>query len=231
MEMEEIKALSPEKRKEKYFGIELKEVEIDPVEGVSTFGFIAKFTDDGLDDVIIDTIISYRLAGKEVFLEIPFADQKSDDAEYMMSLAENLSFSITLLPPESDEDADYATYQGVVWVYGQQYFFRKSFKGEVLPFSSYLQYMSMKVIADVSGFKPTDGYILDTFISKVDQVRVDALKADLRARTYELFEGEENFNTFVKALVGGVVNKIERLVQEVVEFQSGETDPDGVMKT
>ena len=90
------------------YGVEVDVESFTPPAKLEEISLIYKADGSDIDEALMDVIISYGLAGIEVILEIP-AEQGDIDAKYLVSVAANAGFSLSLLPPkEPSEEADKA---------------------------------------------------------------------------------------------------------------------------
>ena len=176
--------------------------------------------EDGIiNDDLIDTIISYTLANVGVTLEIPF-EIDIENTSYYLSLASNAGFSLSILPPNDISDQTLESYTKRLEAFTNSFLEQKNFSGEVLPITSYFQYMYLEQVVDVSDFVASDKYMVSTFVDILSEEQSDYFKSKIRKIIIDHFEGEENFKHFSKAIVHKLFTTIEAQCQEISSNQS-----------
>ena len=188
---------------ETVYGVVVDEPSFAPPEGLKEIGLLLPLDSEGIDE--IDVAISYSMAGVKTILEIP-ADKKDVDAAYMVSTAANIGVSLSVLPPADDSGFD-------AWVervceFAGAYLKSGIYAKDLLPVTSYLQYMFVEVFADASGYAAKDPYVIDRFVKTMSVERADQMKARLRAVIHEHFGGDEGFKAFAHAMAERLHNHV-----------------------
>jgi len=211
------------------YGVNVDEESFTPPDGLNEIGFIYKVDDSGdIDEILLDVIISYGLSDVKVILEIPF-ETSVKDIPYLMSVASNAGFSLSILPPcEITEDSRVA-YILRLSEFVDAFLNQKNFTKFIYPVSSYLEYMYIEVFSDVSDFKPTDDYILNRYVENTTEEFSDAFKAVIREKIFTHFGGEVEFRNFTKAVFSKIYEQTERNCVDILETQFKKTDDSGEM--
>lgn len=225
MLLSEILKLEEDEVSEAYFGIEVDEESFSPPPGLKQIGLEYKGEKGEIDETLMDVIISYALSGVEIILEIP--DWAEDvDARYMMSVAANAGFSISLLPPEEDTPEAREKYNDRLLAFTDAYFSQVNFGRFVMPITSFLEYMFIETVKPVDGFKPQDPYIRQRFVDHTTEDFSDSFKAVLRQRFYDLHGGEEGFRSFAKAMMYKIYKQAQGNVADIIS-QHSDAAPEG----
>lgn len=213
MLLSQILALADSERAAFYGSVTVDVESYSPPVGIKAIGLRCDAADGEISDRLMDTVISYRLANVDVVLEIP-AETTDVDAGYLLSVASNAGFSLALLPPETDTDAIWASYGTRMDAFLDAYLGQRNFAHYLYPISSFLEYLFAAQVSDVTGYSATDPYVVETFAQRVSAVREDALKARLRERIMQAFDGEEGFRQFAQAILRGVYKDVETILRE-----------------
>lgn len=199
------------------FGVDVDTESFTPPEFLKEIGVMYKTDEDGdLDEDVLDLIISYTLANVRVMLEIP-AETDVLDASYLMSVAVNAGFNISLLPPVNPTEELNSNYIERLKVFTKVYLSQRNFAGEIYPITSYLQYMFMETFSDVSNFKPSDEYMIQKYVNTTTEEYSDSFKAEIRALIFDHFGGEKEFRNFAKAIYHRIYLQSENNCKDVVE--------------
>ena len=206
-------------------GVLVDEESFTPPEGVKEIGLLYRSDEDGdLDEDLLDVIISYGLTGVSVIMEIPF-EETVDDPSYIMSVASNAGFSISLFPPEVDSEENREAYKERLSEFTQAFLNQKNFAKEIYPITSYLQYMYLENFVDVSNYQATDPYIIQKFVETTTEEFSDEFKLVMRGLVFEHFGGEAEFKEFAKALFYKIYKLTEYNCVDMVEsMKSGVTE-------
>ena len=191
-----------------------------PPEGLKFIGF--RYADKGgdIDEVLMDVIISYGLAGVEVVLEI-LPQTASIDARYMMSVAANAGFSIALLPPVTGSDtAVKVAFEEKLGQFTEAYFQQANFAKAVVPVGNFLEYLFVELMKPGAPFVPRDPYILEQYVNVMDASYVDEMKAFLRQKFYDITGGKEEFEQFSWGLIRGIHAMAEENCQDLLQNQT-----------
>ena len=209
------------------YGVDVDEESFSPPEGLKEVGFTYKVDEAGdIDEILLDVIISYGLSDVKVVLEIPF-DTDVKDIPYLMSVASNAGFSLSILPPCEITDETKISYINRLSDFTDAFLNQKNFTKFVYPVSSYLEYMYIETFTDVSDFKPTDDYILNRYVENTTEEFSDAFKAVIREKIFTHFGGEEEFRNFTKAVFSKIYEQTERNCVDILETQFKKSDNSG----
>lgn len=157
-----------------------------------------------IDEILMDVIISYGLAGVEVVLEIP-PETTGIDARYMMSVAANAGFSIALLPPHAGAGDDLKkAFEEKLLGFADAYFQQANFAKAVVPVGNFLEYLFIEQLRPGAPFAPTDPYILAHYVDVMDPAYVDAMKDLLRQKFYDITGGADGFQSFAWGLMRAI---------------------------
>lgn len=201
-----------------YYRVEADVESFTPPEGVAEIGFLYK-SDDGrdVDETLLDVIISYGLSNVPVLLEVP-AESKVSDPSYLMSIASNVGFSVSLLPPENkDDESAQDDYIQRVSEFTLAYLGQKNFSKSVYPISSYMEYMFLETLTDVSGFKASNEYMINSFVSKTTEEFSDEFKAVIRKHIHAHFGGVDGFRSFAKAVYWRIYKMTEENCKDTLQ--------------
>ncbi|GAB5389868.1 MAG: hypothetical protein Alpg2KO_28360 [Alphaproteobacteria bacterium] len=225
MLLSEILKLEEDKISEAYFGIEVDEESFSPPPGLKQIGLEYKGDKGEIDETLMDVIISYALSGIEIILEIPEWAEEID-ARYMMSVAANAGFSISLLPPEKDTPEAREAYNTRLIDFTDAYFGQVNFGRFVYPVTSFLEYMFIETVKPIDRFDPQDPYIRQRFVENTTEDFSDSFKAVLRERFYELHDGKDGFEKFAKAMMFKIYKQAQTNVADIIKSHS-DAEPEG----
>lgn len=192
------------------YGIEADVDDVTPPEGLKEAGIIARLEDGDIPDVVLDTAISWSLAGIDVTLEIP-AESAPADAKRILSTAAAVNVSLSLLPPEDQSEEAFDAYCARVEEFAQVYVAQANMAKFVVPVTSYLGYMFIEAFDKeaAAAFAPTDEYVVSAFHSMMSVERADAMKARIRKVFVNAHGGEEGFTNFARSLGATIYRRIE----------------------
>lgn len=209
------------------YGVDVDEESFTPPEKLKEVGLVYKVDDSGdVDEVLLDVIISYGLSDVKVILEIPF-EEPVKDIPYIMSVASNAGFSLSILPPVELNEENQKLYIERLSAFTDAFLNQKNFAKFVYPVSSYLEYMYIETFSDVSEFKPTDDYIVNRFVENTTEEFSDAFKAVIREKIFNHFGGEKAFRNFTKAVFAKIYEQTEKNCIDVLETQFKRSSPEG----
>ncbi len=196
------------------YGVVVDEPSFVPPEGLKEIGVLVPLDSEGIDE--IDVAISYSMAGVKTILEVP-AEKKDVDAPYMVSTAANIGVSLSVLPPAGPDGFD-------AWVervcdFARAYLKSGIYAKELLPVTSFMEYMFVEVFADTSEYAPKDPYVIDRFVKTMTLEQSDQMKAKLREVIYDHFGGADAFKSFAHAMASRLHVHIEEGVKKFKESQ------------
>lgn len=210
-----------------FYGVEVDVESFTPPAGLEEISLIYKADAGDIDETLMDVIISYGLAGVEVILEIP-AEQSDIDAKYLVSVAANAGFSLSLLPPqEHSEQADTA-YFDRLRDFAAVYLTQGNFGKFIAPVTNYLEYLFVELLrGQETEFQVNDPYIKDRLMLLSDQAFVDAFKDRLRQDFYTLFGSQAEFEKFARRMMTQIHDFTGECIKELVEQQANQNTGDG----
>lgn len=212
----------------RFYGITLNEDSLDvkfssPPVHIKELGFIFKVDDSGLmDEGLMDIVISYRLSNVDIVLEVPVEVllEKNIEPKYLIQLASNVDFGISILPPSKDSNVTFEQFENVLMQFFNEMLSRPNFDKFVSPISNFLEYLMIEQILGkdkLIDFKPTDEYIVNNYSTNLSVSESDSFKDKIRKRLYDFYEGEENFNLVAKSMLSALLNKSELFFQNYLE--------------
>ncbi|MBI6882992.1 hypothetical protein [Pseudomonas putida] len=191
------------------FSVDVDVFSPNRLENVKKIGFIARMDADGKFDFdVMDTLIQYRQTLAEVFIQVPFDfTMKAYD---LLVLANSIDCNVILTPPASDaEQADWDQWRKLMLEYADAMLSFPAFGKELLPVTSYVQYMAMSV----AGYQPetlTDDPIMKHFFEDGMNIPLmDALKEELHEKVVSAHGGDEGFESFVHGTLAGLYNRVD----------------------
>lgn len=176
-----------------------------PPDALKSIGFLYQGHGGDLGELLLDVMIAYAISGIEVVLEVP-AEEPSVDIPYLISVATNVGFTLSLLPPVSDNEDDFRAYVSRVEACTDAYLSQPNVSRYVYPVSNYLEYLFIESWAPGTQVKPDDEYMAKAFLNRLPKEREDRLKQVMRDRIYYYYGGEIGFRAFSK----GMLNSISR---------------------
>ena len=196
------------------FSVEVDVFSPNRLENIKKVGFVAKLDESGKFDFdVMDTLIQYRQIQAEVFIQIPhdFAMKPHD----LLVLANSIDANVILMPPKSGAGPEeWNKWQKLTVEYTDAMLGLHTFSKELLPITSYVQYMAM----GVTGYQPqtlTDDPMMKHFFEDGMNVPVmDALKAQIHTRIVDAHGGEEAFESYVHGTLSGLYERLEERSQD-----------------
>ncbi|MBT4838087.1 MAG: hypothetical protein HON94_12145 [Methylococcales bacterium] len=215
--LSEILALAETEINDTYYQVTVDEESYSPPNNLKCIGVIAQFDDGELALNVLDLIIAYTLSDIEVILEIP-AEIDDFDEKYLVSIAANADFSLSLWAPKNTDKEAKNKYFKRLKAFTQAYFQQSNLSKFIYPISSFLEYLAMECIDanSVKNYKPASPYIINTFDSPISKEFADELKAVIREEVYQIFNGEEAYCNFTKTLAHGIYKQAENNLQDLV---------------
>lgn len=194
------------------------------------FEYKAKPDNSAMDDSLADVIAAWGMSGINITVEMA-ADQKlpvhsrvDNPYKYLMQIASNSSFVLSLLPPTKDADAvAMAAYVERIEHFTRAYLTTKNFVTAIYPVSNYMEYLFVEAWDQESSseFKPTDEYVKMAFADAVDKDLEDAIKNRMRAVAFDVVGGEEAFkvmaNLMLDRLFKGTIESAEAMNETFVK--------------
>ena len=186
------------------YGVKVDVESFTPPPGLQEISLIYKADGNDIDENLMDVIISYGIAGVEIILEIP-AEEDGIDPEYMVSIAANAGFSLSLLPPIDDNPASRQQYFDRLTAFASVYLSKSNFGKFIAPVTNYLEYLFVEMlVGSEAPFNVTDPYIQERLSKLADDEFVTAFKDSLRQDFYHLFGGKDQFERFSRRMMSEI---------------------------
>lgn len=201
-----------------------------PPTNLEEIGFVFKADNDGLmDESLMDIVISYRLANLDVVLEVPahLVYEKKVTAKYLIQLASNVDFAISLLPPKHQLVSEGYTseqYQETVLEFLDEILARPNFDKFIYPISNFLEYLMLEQVIGsekLQDFRPEQKYLVDNYASVMSKEESDSFKQQIREKLYAFYGDKENFELVAKSILESVVDKSADFFEKYVERSAG----------
>lgn len=197
------------------FSVDVDQFNPNRLENIKQIGFIAKLGSDGKFDFdVMDTVIQYRQLQAEVFIQVPhdFVMEPRD----LLVLANSVDANVILMPPAANAGAAaWELWRELTLSYTDAMLSFNPFAKELLPVTSYVQYMAMRV----AGYQPatlTDDPMMKHFFEDGMNVAVmDDIKSALDVKIYAAHGGQQAFESFVHGTLAGLYDRVEERSQDV----------------
>ncbi|MEO0392597.1 MAG: hypothetical protein AAF213_05030 [Pseudomonadota bacterium] len=208
------------------YGVEVDVESFTPPAKLEEISLIYKADGADIDEALMDVIISYGLAGIEVILEIP-AEADDIDAKYLVSVAANAGFSLSLLPPkEPSEEAD-TKYFARLTDFSGIYLTQNNFGKFIAPVTNYLEYLFVELLRGPEApFEVNDPYIKERLVELTNEDFVTAFKDSLRQDFYNFFGGQEEFERFARRMMMRIHSFSDECVNDIVGHQANQNTED-----
>jgi len=181
-----------------YYGIGVDNFFSNPIKGADRVSFVAALDDPtNLSFDLMDTLIQYHQAKIETLLEVPF--DFTLPAETVLVIANSINCGVVISPPAEKTPENWLKWKEQVLAYGHAMFKVQNFSKEILPVTSYVQYMAMQVM----GYTPeglTDDVMMHEYFEKnMDAATMDSLKTELHQVVLAGHGGQEGFEVVVQS--------------------------------
>lgn len=196
-----------------------------PPSSLEEIGFVFKVDEDGMmDEALMDLVISYRLTNLPVLIEIPaqLIVGGKVEVKYLIQLANNVDFSIALLPPGHalvGADVSVEQYKEVIMKMLEEMLNKPNFDKFVYPISNFFEYLMLEQIlgkGNLTNFRPENEYIKDNFANIMTHEDSDEFKSSIRNRLYEFYGSEKEFELVAQTLLDGVYQKSQEIFKDIV---------------
>ena len=196
-----------------------------PPQNIESIGFVFKLDSDNMiDEGLLDVIISYKLTNLGVLIEVPSHIFKQGvEPKYLIQLASNVDFAISLLPPgHALVDPSYTTeeYTDLIKRFTDELLSRQNFDKAVVPITNFFQYVMMEKLLGKEGmgnFKVEDPYIIDNFATILSVENSDKFKKEIREKLYEFYGSEQDFDEVAKLMFDTLYNKAKNAFSDKVK--------------
>lgn len=200
-----------------YFGVEVDDYHIDLVNNVKIISLLAQVGDpeisgdptdtpDNLSANLYDVLLQYAQRKVEVFLEVPFNFPL--DPQLVLTHASAINISVIIAPPAEKTTENWATWANQVRSYAKAMFGVTGFENEILPVSSYVQYMAMQVMGYTPPSLTDDPVMFEYFEKDMDFPTMAALKTDLHQIVNDAHGGEDGFRVMVQSTLSALADAV-----------------------
>jgi len=185
-----------------------------PLKGIKSIGFIAKVEGGQFDFDLMDTMIQYRQIHCPIFLEVPFDFEMT--ARDVLIVAHSVESHVIVTPPSSGNADDWARWSSYVEEFLAALLELPQYGQELLPVTSYIQYMSMSVM----GYQPatlTDNSMMHEYFEKdMDVATMDILKERMQATILGYYGGKEEFEVMVHSTLSALHDNLKNMGEEAL---------------
>ncbi|WP_327210712.1 hypothetical protein [Rhizobium leguminosarum] len=139
------------------FDVQVDEELFAPPPNVREIGILATTTKGMVDDVVMDVLIAYHLAGLDTILEFPH-EVDFFDARHLVQTAAQSNASLSFVPPSDLTDESFEAYCLKLEAVAKAYMGQQAMTRFVMPVTNYLQHMFLEVIdpEKAKSFVPED---------------------------------------------------------------------------
>lgn len=211
------------------YGITLDEQSSDtefssPPESLEGIGFIFEADTDGtIKENLLDIIISYNLTQLPIMVEIP-SQLLLDDTltpQYLIQLASNVGFSLSILPPGHPlvHDVSAEQYRNIITAFTKEMLNKHVFEKFVFPISSFFEYLMLEQLLGeekTKSFVPDHDYIKNTFVDNMSVEDSDSFKNSIRELLYNYYGGKEQFELVAKTIFSKLGDRSQQMFTEFV---------------
>ncbi|NCQ51643.1 hypothetical protein GW796_07070 [archaeon] len=196
-----------------------------PPENLEEIGFVFKVDEDGMmDEALMDVVISYRLTNLPVLIEVPsqLVTEGKVEVKYLLQLANNVDFSVALLPPGHalvENKLTIEQYKGVILSLVDEMLSKPNFDKYVYPISNFFEYLMLEQVVGkekLVNFRPESKYVQESFSNLMSQKDSDDFKADIRSKLYDFYGSREDFELVAKTMLEGVYDKTKEIYKDIV---------------
>ena len=189
------------------WGVEVDEIVTCPPSGLQQIGLLWDGdAPDVISDKLIDSVISFTLAGVEVIVEIRPEDEI--DHNYLLLIAANAGFCISAVPPDRREGVEAwsrqcARFASAILIAG-------NFSGNLYPVSGYLTYLVMEYFGEAKAAIPSDLYTVQRFADPVPENWSDIAKSHMRITLSEAVGGENELKKYLGSILKAIHGEARR---------------------
>lgn len=191
-----------------YFSVDVDTFCIDRIQNLRQIGFLAKMDDQGQFDFdVMDTLIQYKQNQAEVFLQVPF-DFPMDPYDLLV-LCSSIDINVLLMPPEDKNAETWRRWSERACEYTDAMLNFQSFSREILPVTSFVQYLSMRVMSYTPPALTDDPMMQHFFEEGMCVSTMDALKETLEDKIFSWFGSHQQFEEYVHSTLSGLYERVE----------------------
>ena len=199
------------------FGIEVDTDLLTPPDGLVQVGLVYDGTASEPSDIFVDAVIACTLAGIDTIAEIPV--EAEVDAQTILTIAGNAGFSLSLLPPEKEEDLS-------AWCercaeFAKAYLDTPHFSGHLYPVSGYFGHLVARSVSGVDAHQASDPYTSQRFAQAIPSAWSDAAKSAMAEAWEERAGGAQAFTVLLRSIAAGAVIETMDLIDRLRESDSG----------
>ncbi len=196
-----------------------------PPENLEEIGFLFAIDEDGMmNEDLMDIVISYRLANMPVVIEVPakLIHEEKLDIKYLIQLANNVDFAISILPPNKQVDAEDCSIEDYGVIIGKivdELLQKPNFDKFIYPVSNFFEYLMLENILPseaLKDFRPEQKYITDKFVQFMSKEDSDNFKNIIRNKLYDFYGGKENFDLISRTMIEKVLSKANGMFKDIV---------------
>lgn len=191
------------------WGVEVDQDFFNPPASIKSIGLLWDGNGPAsISDLLIDTVIAFSLSGAEVIVEVRPTDHV--DHEYLLTLAGNAGFSVSLIPPRKEDEL-------AAWLDQCSRFSRAlltvpNFAGHLYPVTGYITYLIMEMFAGADALTPTDPYTRQRFYDVVSEAWSDAAKIAMRAEMAAVLGGEVELKGYLEAILKAIQDEAKKQI-------------------
>lgn len=203
------------------WGVEVDEIVTRPPLGLRQIGLLWDGeAPDMISDNLIDSVISFSLAGVEVIVEIRPEDRI--DHDYMLVIAANAGFCISAIPPERKSGVE--TWSNQCARFADALMAASNFSGNLYPVSGYLTYLVMEYFGGAKAAVPSDLYTRQRFAEQVPQNWSDIAKSHMRKSLSDAAGGENELKGYLGSILKAIHGEARRQrLQQLKAWKSTES--------
>lgn len=217
------------------FGVDVDTFDPQPLAGVRSIGFLAKVDEGQFDFDLMDTMIQYHQIHCQIFIEVPFDFPMS--ARDVLVIAGSVSCNVIVRPPEEKTTENWLKWKDYTQEFLSALLELPAHSQEVLPVTSYIQYMSMNVM----GHQPatlTDNPLMHEYFEKgMDTTTMDDLKSHLSQAILDYYGGAQEFEVMVHSTLSAMHDNLKSMgekalarIQQALDNGNGEQICDALME-
>lgn len=191
------------------FGVEVDAFNPQPVENLRTVGFIARMDSGGFDFDVMDTIIQYHQLHCAVFIEVPF--DFAMPAKDVLVMAMSMSANVIVTPPQPGTPEQWKQWSDYTKQFLAAMLDLPTFSQELLPVTSYVEYMSMAVMKYQPKTITDNPLMFEYFEKSMDYPTMDELKAHMHEAILDYHGGEEAFEVMVHSTLASMHDSLSEM--------------------
>lgn len=197
-----------------------------PPENLEEIGFVFKVDNENMmEENLMDVVISYRLTNLPVVMEIPtqLFTKNGVEVKYLIQLANNVDFAISLLPPGHPlvkDEVSIEEYKKIVLEFLDEILNRPNFDRFIYPISNYFEYLMLENILgenELKNFRPENRYIVNNFATVLTENESNDFKLAIKNKLYDFYEGKENFDLMAKKILESVYEKTQDVYVDYIK--------------